>query len=251
MSNDGVDDEDRTDTLRSVIETYSAEWVDHHEKIWADHPEIPEVVRRLHDLAGMGPVLELGIGTGRIAIPLAGLGLDVYGIDAAEPMLDRLRQKGGHAIRTVVGDFAHRCFDETFSLVYCTHNTLFHLLTQREQQLCFKTVALSLAVDGKFVIEASTEWQPGTGLAVNHFTDDGVMLQATTFDRSRQLVDIRFIFIGSTGVRIWPGRARYALPPELDLMAESAGLRLADRWANWTGGQYDSQSRRHVSVYTT
>jgi SAM-dependent methyltransferase len=214
-----------------------------------------ETVAFLARLARGGPALELAIGTGRIALPLASLGVRVDGIDLSTAMVDRLRAKpGGAALTVAIGDFADVGVPGTYPLVYLVFNTFFNLLTQDDQVRCFANVAAHLADDGVFVVEAFT---PGYlhRLRDGQYVDaERIEVASVTFDAGRhdpvaQLLEETHVVLSPAGVRLFPIVCRYAWPSELDLMARLAGLRLHDRWAGWRGEAFGPDSRRHVSVY--
>ena len=210
-------------------------------------------------LAGLGrppgPVLELGIGTGRLALPLAAGGVEVHGIDASPAMLARLRAKpGGDAIPVVEGDFADagNLLDRPYALVFVAFNTLFELGSQDDQLRCFRGVAAHLLPGGAFVVEAiAPVGAPGgDALTVVDVGEDRVSLQATRHDPAAQVVTGHTLTpTGDGGIGLWPVGVRYATVPELDLMARVAGLRLRERYAGWTGEPFTDGSVRHVSVY--
>lgn len=213
-----------------------------------------DAVACLFALAGDAPVLELGIGTGRLALPLAASGLRVIGIDASPRMLEKLRAKpGGAELEVIVGDFADVAVDGEFSLVFVAFNTLFALLTQDDQVRCFDNVARRLAPGGCFVVEA---FVPDLGrfdrhqrAAVTHLELDSVALEFARHDPVDQRVDSQTVLLSERGIRLHPVSLRYAWPSELDLMAELAGLRLRSRWAGWDRRPFTSASESHVSVY--
>jgi SAM-dependent methyltransferase len=214
-----------------------------------------DAVACLADLAGDGPVLELAIGTGRIALPLASRGLDVRGIDKSQAMVDKMRAKpGGNDIPVSIGDFADVDVDGTFSLVLIVFNTFFALLDVESQQRCFTNVAAHLAPGGRFVVEAfvpdTSRFVRNQHLEVQAVEVDGARLSASRYDPEQQRVDSLIMWISNDGVKTWPARLRYAYPPELDAMAAQAGLRLEDRWRSWTREPFvDDDSEKHVSVY--
>jgi SAM-dependent methyltransferase len=214
-----------------------------------------ETVAFLADLAGDGPVLELAVGTGRIALPLAARGLRVDGIDISPAMVARLHAKaGGDQISVTMGDFADVPAVGTYRLVFVVFNTLFNLLTQDDQVRCFENVAAHLTDDGSFVVEAfvpsflyrlrNDQYVDAEAIAV-----DKVELDVGRHDPVRQLLDESHVSLSRDGVRVFPIVTRYAWPSELDLMARIAGLRLKDRWADWNRGPFNPLSERHVSVY--
>jgi SAM-dependent methyltransferase len=213
-----------------------------------------QAVTFLAELAGAGPVLELGIGTGRIAIPLANRGLDVTGVDASEAMVAKLRSRsGGEKISVVLGDFGDLAVGGRFQLIYVVFNTFFALLTQEAQVRCFRRVAEHLDDSGAFVIEAfmpdPTLYTRGQRLATRDLEPGRVLLDAGRHDPITQRVSAQHVVIDERGIRLYPVELRYAWPSELDLMAELAGLRLRERFGNWQRGPFEGASGSHVSVY--
>jgi SAM-dependent methyltransferase len=209
----------------------------------------------LERLAGGGPVLELAIGTGRIAVPLAARGITVDGIDFSPAMVAKLRAKpGGEAMSVTIGDFAEVPVPGRYPLIYVVFNTLFNLLTQDDQVRCFENVAAHLTEDGVFVIEA---FVPSylMRLRDDQYVDaeaigvDEVRLDVARHDPVAQRLDESHVVLTPAGVRLYPIVCRYAWPAELDLMARLAGLRLKDRWGGWNEEPFTASSRSHVSVY--
>ena len=200
-------------------------------------------------------MLELAIGTGRIALPLAARGVRVDGIDLSTAMVDRLRAKpGGDELHVTIGDFADVAVEGRYRLVYVVFNTLFNLLTQDDQVRCFVNVAAHLTDDGAFVVEAAVPG-PLFRLRDDQYVDaeaidvDEVRLDVGRHDPVDQLLDESHVSLTASGVRLAPIVTRYAWPSELDLMARIAGLRLAERWGGWLGEPFTARSARHVSVY--
>jgi SAM-dependent methyltransferase len=209
----------------------------------------------LAELVGDGPALELGIGTGRVAIPLAEQGFEVHGIDASGSMVDRLRAKpGGKNIPITQKDFAGVDVDGTFSLVFVVFNTLFALDTQEDQVRCFRGVADHLTADGAFVVEAFVPDVTRFGrhqqrVEAGDLSLDRVDLEVARHDPVHQVIDGHHVVITNEGTRLYPVRLRYAWPAELDLMATLAGLRLRERWGSWRRDPFSASSERHISVY--
>ena len=213
-----------------------------------------EAVAFLAELAGSGPVLELGVGTGRIALPLVERGLEVHGIDASERMVERLRGKpGGTRVAVTMGDFAEVAVDGEFSLVFVVFNTFFALLDQDAQVRCFEGVAAHLRPGGAFVVEAfvpdPARFSAGQRLGASEISADAVHVEAARLDWAEQRVRAQHVLVDEHGIRLYPVQLRYAWPSELDLMARLAGLELAERWTGWLREPFDATSQRHVSVY--
>jgi SAM-dependent methyltransferase len=210
----------------------------------------------LAELAGAGPALELGIGTGRVALPLAQRGVTVNGVDASDAIVAKLREKpGGSDIPVTIGDFAAvgDQVDGTYSLVYVVFNTFFALLAQEDQVRCFQGVSERLAPTGVFVIQAFvpdlTRFDRGSRVAVTVTDVDEVMLEVGNLDLAAQRIATQHVVVVEDGLKMYPVRLRYAWPAELDLMARLAGMRLRDRWAGWGREPFGSRSGQHISVY--
>jgi len=217
-----------------------------------DPAVISATVDLLAEMAGAGPALELGIGTGRIALPLAQRGVEVHGIDLSEPMVARLRAKdGGDRIGVTIGDFSTTRVDGSFACAYLVFNTIMNLTTQAAQVACFRNVAEHLEPGGRFLIEVGIpdlrRLPPGERFVVFDFGEEhwGV----DEYDVVHQgLVSHHFTLVDGSIERS-SGPFRYVWPSELDLMAEMAGLRLRDRWAGWQREPFTADSRKHVSVW--
>jgi SAM-dependent methyltransferase len=217
----------------------------------------PEVlgptVERLAELAAGGRALELAIGTGRVAVPLAERGVPVAGIELSRPMIDRLRTKADEAAIPVVhGDMATARAPGTFSLVYLVYNTISNLLTQHEQVACFANAAEHLAPGGRFVVELWVpdlrRLPPGSTAAV--FAAEPGYVGFDTYDVLQQRVVSHHVRFGEgSQARLFRSPHRYVWPAELDLMARLAGFALESRSADWAGGAFTAESRSHVSVY--
>ena len=195
----------------------------------------------LAGLAGGGRALELGIGTGRIALPLARRGVPVHGIDLSRAMVARLRAKpGGDAIGVTIGDFATDRVDGTFSVAYLVFNTIMNLTTQEAQVACFRNVAAHLAPGGCFVIEVVVpelrRLPPGQNVVPFHVSPTRWAFDL--YDVATQAMSSNYFEVGPTAAARYPSIPfRYVWPAELDLMAQLAGLRLRDRWADGPGAR--------------
>lgn len=215
----------------------------------------PQAVEVLAGLAAGGRVLELAVGTGRIALPLAARGLSVHGIDSSEPMVARLREKpGGADLPVTIGDFADVAVDGGFDLIFLVFNTLFNLPAQEDQVRCFQNVARHLTADGVFVVEAFVPdlrgFVDGQAVRVVHTEGDTIVLETSQHDPVAQRVNYRYLELRPSGVEIHPVPMRYAWPSEIDLMARLAGLERRERWGGWDRSAFTASSRTHVSVYS-
>lgn len=212
-------------------------------------------VALLAELAGPGPALELAIGTGRIALPLAAKGIRVDGIDISTAMVEQLRKKpGGDKLSVTVGDFADVPVPGSYRLVYVVWNTLFNLLTQDDQVRCFENVAAHLTGDGSFVVEAFVpsflhRLRNDQYVEAESIETDEVRLDVLRHDAAKQMLEESHVRLSKAGTRLSPVVQRYAWPHELDLMARIAGLSLKGRWAGWDRAPFNSGSSAHVSVY--
>jgi SAM-dependent methyltransferase len=216
---------------------------------------IEQTVTRMVELAGDGRALELGIGTGRIALPLTQRGVEVHGIDASEAMVEKLRAKpGGANLPVTIGDFRDVPIEGRYSLVFVVFNTFFSLLSQEEQLICFENVATHLADDGVFLIEAFVpdlaRYERNQRTATTVLKTDSVRLESSQHDPLTQRVDTTFMVLEEGRVRLFPLKIRYAYPSELDLMARLAGLRLKERWGGWNREPFTSSSPQHISLYS-
>jgi hypothetical protein len=235
-------------------DTYGDRVAEVYDDLYEHAFDVVGAVETLARLAGDGRALELAIGTGRIAIPLASTGVEVVGIDASQAMVAKLREKsGGRDIEVHLGDFADVDVEGPFSLVYVVFNTFFALLSQEDQLRCFRNVANRLGDIGVFVIEA---FVPDLGRFDRHqrveLSDvglDSIVLDTSRHDPVTQRVDSQHVFMDGAGLRFYPVRLRYAWPSELDLMARMAGLRLRERCSGWRQEPFTSESSNHVSIY--
>jgi SAM-dependent methyltransferase len=217
-----------------------------------DSAVVDPVVDLLVELAGTGRALELGIGTGRIALPLAQRGVPVHGIELSKAMVARLRTKpGGEDIGVTIGDFATTTVDGTFSVAYLVFNTIMNLTTQAAQVACFRNVAAQIEPGGCFVIEVGVpELQrlpPGETIRAFHVSETRWGLDE--YDVARQGLTSHHFEIVDGRLDRFSVPFRYVWPAELDLMAQLAGMRLRERWSGWKREPFTSESRKHVSVW--
>jgi SAM-dependent methyltransferase len=213
---------------------------------------VDPVVDLLVDLAGSGRALELGIGTGRIALPLSRRGIPVHGIELSRAMVARLRAKpGAEDIGVTIGDFSTTTVEGTFSVAYLVFNTIMNLTTQDEQIACFQNVAAHLEPGGCFVIEVSVPrlQRLPPGETFQAFTVSATRLGFDEYDVvSQGLISHHYRVVdGRLDVHAVP--FRYVWPSELDLMARLAGMRLRERWSGWNREPFKSESPSHVSVW--
>ena len=212
-------------------------------------------VALLENLAGGGPALELAIGTGWIALPLAARGIRVDGIDLSAAMVDELRAKpGGEQIAVTIGNMADVAVSGDYRLIFVVANSLFNLLTQDDQVRCFENVSAHLEDDGVFLVEVfrpdflyrlrDNQYVDAEGIEVGE-----VRLDVARHDPVTQLLEESHVLLSRDRVRMNPVVTRYAWPSELDLMARIAGLRLKERWGGWSREPFTSESKYLVAVY--
>jgi SAM-dependent methyltransferase len=217
-----------------------------------DPAKVDPVIDFLAALASDGSALELGIGTGRIALPLAQRGIRVHGIDLSEAMVARLRAKpGSDQIDVTIGDFATTKIDGRFSVAYLVFNTIMNLTSQDEQVACFQNVAAHLQPGGCFVIEVGIPdlQRLPPGETVRAFTVTSERLGFDEYDIAVQGLISHHYWIEDGKLEAFAAPFRYVWPAELDLMARLAGMSLRERWSGWNREPYSSDSRQHVSVW--
>jgi trans-aconitate methyltransferase len=232
--------------------TYGDLIADEYDALYSEYE--PASIDLLAELAGKGPALELGIGTGRIALPLQEKGVIVQGIDSSEPMVAKMRAKpGGADIEVLMGSFTKFKLEQRFKLIYVVFNTFFALLTQEEQVSCFKSVGEYLSDDGVFLIEA---FVPDIKRFIDHQTlrvvnieKNESRLDISQHDPVSQEITAQHIILTPEGTLLRPVKLRYAWPSELDLMAQLAGLSLHHRWSSWAKDPFTRDSKQHISVY--
>ena len=234
--------------------TYGDAIAGDYDRLYGGRPDADAAASMLSLLAGGGRALELGIGTGRIAIPLAARGVEVHGVDVSEEMIRRLSAKPAAAgIHALVGDFADLAMDGCFELIYAVFSSFFGLTTQEAQVGCFRRVAKHLADGGVFVIEAfvpdPSRYVQGRYIGVTHVETGSAGIDVSLHDSVNQRLSTQHVLMEAAGNRLFPSLIRYAWPSELDLMARLAGLQLRDRWSDWSGSPFTSASRNHISIY--
>jgi SAM-dependent methyltransferase len=217
-----------------------------------DPAKVDPVVDFLAELASDGSALELGIGTGRIALPLAQRGIRVHGIDLSEAMVARLRAKSGaDQIGVTIGDFATTTVEERFSVAYLVFNTIMNLTSQDEQVACFLNVAAHLQPGGCFVVEVGVPdlQRLPPGETVRPFTVTPTRLGFDEYDIAGQGLISHHYWMDDGRLETVSMPFRYVWPAELDLMARLAGMSLRERWSGWNRESFTSESRQHLSVW--
>jgi len=250
--------------------TYGEAFADVYDEWYADVTDTAACVAAVARLAGGGPVLEMGAGTGRLALPLAAAGADTWALDASRAMLAALAAKpGGERVVPVLGDMARPPLrpGAGFAVVLCAFNSLFNLPDAAEQRLCLQAAATLLAPAGRLIVETSL---PGTGhepgeaggitgepgefqvdsVDVRAIESDRVVLSAWQHDPVSQDIRGQMIDIGAAGIRLRPWRLHYRTAAQLDAAARDAGLALVERWADWRGGTFDPiLSTEQIAIY--
>jgi SAM-dependent methyltransferase len=235
-------------------EYYAERFAEFYDAWFSMLPDTEGTVACLAELAGSGPVLELGIGTGRVALPLQEHGLEVHGVDGSEAMVTQLRAKpGGDGIPVTIGDFSEVPVEGTFSLVFLASGTFFELPSAEAQLRCFQNVAKTLAPDGLFVFDSpmpdASRSSNNQEIRIVPTRGNQLILQCRKYYPHEQRYTSDYVIIRDNDVRHMQVKFRYAWPAELDLMARFAGLRLRDRWGNWRRGPFTAASTHHVAVY--
>jgi len=230
-----------------IAKSYEARWPETFD------PEVVEpAVAFLADLAGQGAALELGIGTGRIALPLSQRGVRVHGIELSPEMVAQLQTKpGADKIAVTVGDFATTRVEETFKLAYLVRNTISNLTTQDAQVECFRNVAAHLEPGGCFVIEnyiPELQRLP-PGETIHAFEVTPTHLGFEEYDVATQIAYSHHYWVVDGKLETFSAPFRYVWPSELDLMARLAGMTLRERWSGWKREPFTSESRSHISVW--
>ena len=230
-----------------IAKSYEAKWPELFEPAVVD-----PAARFLADLVGTGAAIELGIGTGRIAIPLSRRGVRVHGIDLSPDMVAELRTKPGtDDIGVTIGDFATTRVDGTFELAYLVRNTIMNLTTQDDQVACFANVAAQLEPGGWFVIEVVVPQlqRLPPGETIHAFTVTPTHLGFEEYDVATQIAFSHHYWVVDGQLETLSVPFRYVWPSELDLMARLAGMTLRERWSGWDRARFTSDSRQHVSVW--
>jgi len=233
-------------------ETYGQRIADIYDD-WYPSPEGPSIAL-LSELSHHGRALELGIGTGRIALPLKSHGIDISGIDASPAMVEKLRMKPeGKDIPVTIGDFSEVPVEGLFDLIFVVSNTFFALTTQKLQLKCLENVARHLTKNGSFLIEAFVpdldRFDRGQTVRATDVRENEVRIEISKHDSLKQQVTSQHVVLTEKGVRFYPVTIRYAWPSELDMMARVAGLKLVNRWCDWVRTPFSANSGRHISVY--
>jgi SAM-dependent methyltransferase len=234
--------------------SYGNDHVNVYDTFYESRDNDAEVAALLSALAAGKRALEFGVGTGRLAIPLAAAGVEVHGIDNSQAMLDVMQAKPGAArIHSYLGDAATLRVPGEFQLVFIGFSTIYLLGSQQMQLQCFRNAAEHLAPGGKFLVEAflhdRLQWSTGEQFSTTGVERDQVNVRAAIHDPVDQVIKLQHITIGTAGISFRPNRLRYIWPSELDLMGQLAGMRLMARWGDWKKTPFSAQSTSMVSVY--
>jgi SAM-dependent methyltransferase len=226
-----------------------------YESLFPFDDDAQATVKFLEGLAPRGRMLELGIGTGRIALPLAERGCEITGVDTSADMVKILRSKDPQgSVNLVFGNMADPQVDGGFDVVYSVYNTIFALLSQEQQLQSVVSASRALIPGGKLVIEAMIPKFPVARdplAAMGDYNDDlrTLTFKVTRHDHLRQIVEHRHVYLAKDGVKVLPSVHRYVHIAELDLMAALAGMTLDGRYSDWKGAELSANSTRHISVY--
>jgi SAM-dependent methyltransferase len=230
---------------------YGARWADNYDEWHKGLMDDEGAVQAIAELADGGPVLEFGVGTGRLAVPLAERGVEVVGVDISPEMLSKLKEKTS-AVTVVEADMTTVSLEREFALAYIAFNSIFVLETQEGQVELFRNAARHLRSGGRFALETVIIKAPSPDqgkLSVVHVEADQVILSGGTVDWSKSLYTGTWMVIEPSGTTFYPMSGRHVTHAEMDLMAQLAGLELESRWGNWQGGEFGPKSELHVSIY--
>lgn len=230
---------------------YGARWADKYDEWHAGLMDDEGSVAALYELASGGPVLELGVGTGRVAVPLAERGLEVVGVDISPEMLAKLREKSS-AVTAVEADMTTVTLNREFALAYVAFNSVFVLETQEDQVRLFRNAAAHLRPGGRFALETNVIRPPSPDrgkLTAVEIEPDRLMLTAGKTDPVTGKHTGMWLSLEKDGPKFYPISGREVSHFEMDLMAQLAGLELESRWSNWQGAPFTAQSDLHVSIY--
>jgi SAM-dependent methyltransferase len=233
---------------------YGRAMAEDYDSLYRAVPETDDAVETLVRLGEGDAVLEMGIGTGRLALPLLSRGVTVAGIEGSEEMVARLQSKpGGDRIPVVIGDFAEARVEGEFAVVVLALHTIFGLPTPERQIRCFENAARHLRRGGVFVIEARVldpaDFRGGRAIEPRFSDAEQVEIQVERYDGVTQRMEVTNVHLSDAGVRLNSYVNQYTTPREFDLMARIAGLRLHERWENWRRAPFTAHSRHHVSIY--
>ena len=233
--------------------TYGDGFADIYDDWYQDVTDVESTVAFIVSLAQGKKILELGVGTGRLALPIAATGTPVSGVDSSSAMLDRLAKRdSSRLIETHLADMAHWLPKGRFQVIFCAYNTFFNLIGSNAQESCLKLVEQRLEPNGRFILEAFAPSispdLPTRGIECRHTANTTVM-NITIREQTSRLVRGQSVEINEGGITLRPWRISVRTPSELDDSAGRHGLRLLERWEDWHRTPFTSNSARHVSVY--
>ncbi|MDQ1289486.1 MAG: hypothetical protein QG622_3052 [Actinomycetota bacterium] len=233
---------------------YGEVWASDYDQLYAGRDDSVALAKFLTDLAPGNTLLEFGVGTGRLALPLSEAGFAVTGVDASAKMLDRLRGRpGAERLRIITGDFTTVDAGGPFDLVLLAFSTLFLVPTQAGQLACLASARRHLRPGGALVVEAfvpdHSRWARGQNVSVGSLDESGVTLKLSVHDAVTQTITTQDVLVDHHGTRLRPNVLRYAWPAELDAMALASGLTPDGRWDGWDRAAFTGRSGSHVSVY--
>jgi SAM-dependent methyltransferase len=233
---------------------YGEVYADVYDMLFEQRDNVNEVADVLESLAQGSPILKFGVGTGRVAIPLAQRGLKVYGMDNSEAMLAKLRAKpGAENVITVLGDFSKDRADDTFGLVAVLFSTIYLIHTQEGQVNVFRNAARHLHIGGVFLIEAfvhdRSRWNHGHEEVTTSVTESSVTIRTGLLDPLTQIITMQQVVLSPDGITLRPNKLRFIYPTEMDLMARLAGFRLRERWSDWHRSLFNANSAAQIAVY--
>jgi SAM-dependent methyltransferase len=230
---------------------YGARWADTYDEWSADIMDDTGAVDALVDLAEGGPILEFGVGTGRVAVPIAERGVEIVGVDISPEMLAKLREKTS-AVTIVEADMTTVSLEREFALAFIAFNSIFVLTTQEDQVALFRNAAAHLRPGGRFVLETIVVDPPSPDrgkMSIVKVEEDRLILAGGTVDRATSLYTGTWVTVEPTGTKFYPITGRHVTHHEMDLMARLAGLEPEHRWADWHGATFGPKSELHVSIY--
>lgn len=233
---------------------YGRDWAADYDRLYETREDVAPVVDVVRRYAGQGRVLEFGVGSGRLAVPLAQAGLAVTGVDASPEMLTLLKERAdGHTVEAVHGSFTDVALSGTFDVVLIAFSTIFLVPTQEAQLECLANARRHLGEGGVVIVEAfvpdHSRWARGQNVSISELDSGRAVLKLSTHDPVNQTIQTGDIIVEEGRIAMRPNVLRYAWPAELDAMALVHGLRLVQRWADWQGTPFGAGSGSHVSVY--
>ncbi|MDP2324902.1 MAG: class I SAM-dependent methyltransferase [Gammaproteobacteria bacterium] len=226
-----------------------------YDDLFANRDDVSLVTAVLHELAGNGDIIEFGVGTGRLAIPLSQRGHRVYGVDNSQVMLDALKAKpGSQSVTPVLGDFGTVAVGKPVALVFSAFSTIYLLGTPEAQLQNFRNAAAHLAVGGRFIVEAfvhdRTRFINNQQVVATEIGESHATVQISLLEPAKQIIRTQQMTFTPAGISFLPNRLRFIYPAEMDLMAQLAGMALEYRWRDWERRPFEASSTNQIAVYT-